>query len=88
MYALNLAVDGRILSATFEQYAYKNSIIVDLLPSGNISDYKYVNEQYVYDPLPEPFQPEPESTVEERITDLEFQMAALTDGYVEGVNQA
>lgn len=54
MYALNLVEDGRILSATYPQYAPADAVIVDVLPEGDISDYLYVDGQYVYDPLPEP----------------------------------
>ena len=50
-YALNLAEDGRILSATYEQYAPEDAVIVDELPEGNVSDYRYVNGEFVYDPL-------------------------------------
>jgi hypothetical protein len=53
-YALNLAEDGRILSATYEQFATADSVIVDGLPEGNIADYKYISGQYVHDPLPVP----------------------------------
>jgi hypothetical protein len=53
-YALNLAEDGRILSATYEQFAADDSVVVDGLPEGNIADYKYISGQYVHDPLPVP----------------------------------
>jgi len=51
-YALNIAEDGRILSATFSKYAHKDAVLVDTLPEGNISDYLYTNGAFVYDPLP------------------------------------
>ena len=59
MYSLNLDKDGRILSACvcLEGFEYEN--VVDTLPDGSISDYKYINGEYVYDPLPEP-EPQPE----------------------------
>ena len=53
-YALNIAEDGRILSATFEKYASENTPLVDTLPDGDISEYRYVNGGYIYDPRPEP----------------------------------
>lgn len=65
MYSLNLAEDGRILSACvcFEGRVYEN--IANTLPDGDITDYKYIDGSYVYDPLPKP-QPKPaEPTVEE-----------------------
>lgn len=59
MYALNLDTDGRILSATFEEYAPPEQPRVEILPDGDVSDYRYVDGEYVYDPLPKP-EPEPE----------------------------
>lgn len=53
-YALYLADDGRILSVTYEKYAPANAVLVDELPEGNVADYRYVDGEYVYDPLPEP----------------------------------
>lgn len=51
-YALNIAEDGRILSATFERFAHETAVLVDALPEGNIVDYLYQDGRYVYDPLP------------------------------------
>lgn len=42
-YALNINEEGRILSATFPQYAPANAIIIDALPEGDISKYKYID---------------------------------------------
>ena len=58
MYSLNLSEDNRILSACvcLEGFEYMNA--VDALPDGSISDYRYADGEYVYDPLPEP---EPQS---------------------------
>ena len=64
-YALNLAEDGRILSATYEQYAAPGQMIVDELPSGDIGDWRVVDGQYVYDPLPVPPAPTPEPSADE-----------------------
>lgn len=67
MYSLNLAADNRILSACvcLPGQTYEN--IVDTLPDGDVSDYKYVNGGYVYDPLPEPEPAEQEPTLEDRM---------------------
>ena len=51
-YALSLNSDNRILSVTFEKYASSNAILVDTLPEGNISDYLYLDNEYIYNPLP------------------------------------
>lgn len=67
-YALNLDENNRILSATYEEFASEGMPIVDSLPSGetaeenDISNYKYVDDEYIYDPLPQPEPPEPEPT--------------------------
>ena len=67
-YALNLAEDGRILSATYEQYAPADAVFVDELPDGNVADYLYRDGKYVYDPLPDPEPvPDPEPTELERL---------------------
>lgn len=53
-YALNLADDGRILSVTYAEFAPNDAVPVDELPGGDITEYRYVNGGFVYDPLPEP----------------------------------
>lgn len=71
-YALNLSADGRILSATFSQYAPPDAVKVDELPEGNIAEYRYENGEFVHDQLTEPEQPEPEAeaTTEELLNIL------------------
>ena len=68
MYSLNLSDDSRILSACIclEDFEYTN--IVDVLPEGDISDYKYIGGEYVYDPLPEP-EPQPVEPTADEIID-------------------
>ena len=63
-YALNLGEDGRILSATFRQFAVEEMPIVEVLPVGDISDYRYVDGEYIHDPLPKT-EPVAEPTTEE-----------------------
>lgn len=65
MYALNLGENGRILSVTYDQYAPSSQPRVDVLPEGDVSDYLYVNGEYVYDPIPVPPEPTPEPTADE-----------------------
>lgn len=83
MYVLNLAEDNRILSACvcLEDFEYKN--IVDELPDGDITDYKYINGEYVYDPLPKPEEPEEQPS---QLDVLEAQVtytAMMTDTLLE-----
>ena len=77
-YVLNLAEDGRILSATYPKYAAEDAATVEILPEGDISDYLYIDGEYVYDPLPEPEQPEP--ATEPTVWD------EMDAAYQEGVN--
>lgn len=88
-YALNLAEDKRILSATYPKYAPADAVIVDALPEGDISDYLYVDGQYVFDPLPEPEPPAPAPTEDSVWDELDAAYTAgYTEGYTEGVNNA
>lgn len=52
-YALNLAEDGRVLSAgIYPLGAPAGAILVATLPEGNLPDYIYQNGEFVHDPLP------------------------------------
>ena len=82
-YALNLAEDGRILSATYEKYAQADAVKVDELPEGNVADYLHVDGEYIYDPLPEPELPASNISQEERIAELEEALAMLLSGVTE-----
>lgn len=70
--ALNLdAEDGnRILSCTFDEYAPPDQPRVTRIPDDNIADYKYVDGEYVYDPLPAPPEPEPVETADDVLNAL------------------
>lgn len=78
LYALNLGEDGRVLSATYPKYAPEDAVTVEALPEGDISDYRYADGEFVYDPLPEPEVPEPEPDVYDE----------LAAAYSEGVQSA
>lgn len=51
-YALNLDDEGRILCATYEKYAPAGAVIVDELPDGDLHEYRYVDGEFVFDPIP------------------------------------
>ena len=84
MYSLNLDADNRILSACvcLEGLEYAN--VVDTLPDGDVSDYRYVDGEYVYDPLPKPeptpAEPTAESDMQEMIIDHEYRLTLLELG--------
>ena len=63
-YALNLGENGRILSATYEQFAVEGMPIVEALPEGEISEYRYMDGEYIHDPRPKP-EPVAEPTTDE-----------------------
>lgn len=47
-YALNIdSVTNAVLSATFEQFGWEGCVIVDHLPDGDITDYDFINGDYV-----------------------------------------
>lgn len=77
-YALNLAEDGRILSATYEAYAAPGQPLVETLPEGNIYEYRYTDGAYTHDPLPNE-EPEQTPTTEERLAALEQENAYLKE---------
>lgn len=88
IFALSLADDGRILSATYEQYASADAVLVDALPTGetereqDIHNWLYNNGEYVYDPLPV----EEVSEVPTQIDRIEAQVtytAMMTDTLLE-----
>jgi hypothetical protein len=80
-YALNLADDGRILSATYAEFAPVGSVMVNELPEGNVADYRYVNGLYVHDPLP--VEEDHILSDAERIAELEEALAMLLNGVTE-----
>lgn len=80
-YALNIDTDGRILSATMEEYAPADAVIVDELPEGDIADYLYVDGQYAHDPLPK--QEEEQPSQMDRIEAQLAYTAMMTDTLLE-----
>ena len=79
MYALNLSDDERILSVCIALPTTPNTLPrIDLLPNGEITDYRYENGEYIYDPLlDQPNQPLREIDV------LKEQVAAIEDALCE-----
>lgn len=84
-YGLILDEDYRIIDAHAQRYAQTSSIIVDKLPEGDFHDYLYIDGKYVYDPLPEPEQPEPAPSLETRVATVEADVASLTAAIEKGL---
>ena len=85
-YALNLNAEGRVLSATFPQYAPKDAVVVDTLPGGDLTEYCYVNGEFLHDPLPVPQAPSPEPTAQDDtdalMVDHEYRLTLLELGLI------
>ena len=82
-YKLNVAEDGRILSATFERFGTEEMPAVDELPKGELTDYRYLVGEYVYDPVGDDPEEDPKPTLDERITELESALEMILTGVVE-----
>ena len=79
-YALNLASDGRVLSVTEEQYAPENAMLVDSFPDGDVAAYRYINGEFIYEPLPLPVEkPSQMDMIEAQVT----YTAMMTDTLLE-----
>ena len=53
MYALNLdSTTGRVLSATYHEFAPDDAVLVASLPEGDLSDYLYIDGKFIHDPIP------------------------------------
>ena len=83
-YALNLAEDGRVLSATYERFAAPGAVLVEAIPEGDLSDYRWKDGEFVYDPLPES-DPAPEEPSQlDRVEAQATYTAMMTDTLLEG----
>lgn len=85
MYAINFDhTDGRILSVTTEEFLAPGMVLMEELPEGDVSNYRIVDNEYIYDPLP----PEPEpvdeiALMQEHINMLQDQNDMLTECIME-----
>lgn len=83
MYALNLDANGRILSATFPEYAPADAVTVEALPEGDISEYRYVDGDFIHDPMPE-LEPTPATPTQlDRVEAQTMYTALMTDTLLE-----
>lgn len=82
-YGLILDENSRIVSAVAQRYAPVDAVIVEELPDGDITEYLYVDGEYVYDPNPISPVPDPQPTQEERIAALEAQNETLLECLLE-----
>lgn len=53
MFALNIDKETkRILSVTYSKFAKGDMPIVNSFPEGNVTDYLYTNDEFIYSPIP------------------------------------
>ena len=69
-YAIELAEDNRVVSVTYESYATEKMQIVDVIPEGDITEYRYENGEFIHDPLPQEETEEEEPTVEDDVLEM------------------
>ena len=82
-YALNLAEDGRVLSATYERFAAPGAVLVEAIPEGNLADYRWQDGVFVLDPLTDT-EPEPETPSQlDRVEAQVVYTAMMTDTLME-----
>lgn len=90
-FALSIDDNNRILSACviLPKGNYDSMPQVDELPTGetdkekDVSNYLYVDGEYVYDPLPDPVEPEPEPTQLDMVEAQAIYTAMMTDTLLE-----
>lgn len=70
MYALNLDENNRCLSSTFDEFAPPEQPRVETLPDGNLYEYRYIDGEFIHDPLPAEPEPTPEPTTEDILNAL------------------
>ena len=81
MVVLNLGQNGRILSAAFRNDGSCGAVAVAELPDGDITQYRYEEGVFVYDPLPQQDQQIP--TQLDRIEAQLVYTAMMTDTLLE-----
>jgi len=88
MFAIKIDEEKRIQWSTYEEYATEDLILVESLPTGetekekDITNWLYVDSEYVYDPLPDP-PPRPEPLDLEKIDAQVLYTAMMTDTVLE-----
>lgn len=78
--------ENRITAASYDYHCGEGEIEVEIpeeISLYDIHNYLYVDGEYVFDPLPEPEEPEEPVTNEERIAELEAALDLLLSGVTE-----
>lgn len=93
MYAIFILDNGRIGSATYPQYAsntvketyiqedmMEGYVLVDQLPNGSLADYRFVDGEYVYDPVEEEAKATKQDILEAQLTYTAMMTGTLLEG--------
>lgn len=51
MYSLKLDENNRILSVSYANFTSLTGHVVDYIPEGNIYEYKYIDGEFIHDPI-------------------------------------
>lgn len=81
-YGLHLAPDGRVLSAALAEFSAEASVGAQVLPEGDLADYRFLEGDFVYDP-----QPRQDTQLPTQLDRIEAQLvytAMMTDTLLEG----
>jgi hypothetical protein len=82
-YALSVDKDGRILSVTYEEFASNGMQIVEKLPDADLSDYLYIDNEFVFSPkLKIGLEPTVRDDMDAMIVDYEYRLTMLELGLV------
>lgn len=79
MIALILNQDKRILSTAPDECVAAHYPRVETLPEGKITDYKYIEGEFIYEPLPQMEEPEPVPTMIDELEAQALYTAVMTD---------
>lgn len=86
-YSLNLGENGRIMSVCVCLEGQKYENVVDSFPDGDVTNYRYIDGEFIHDPEPKPEPTAQEPTVEEdtlyMIVDHEYRLTLLELGVTE-----
>lgn len=86
MVRLITAEDGRFLRLTKQEFEPDFGVLIEEsnLPEGDLADYKYINNEFIYDPLPAPPEPVDEmQQMKDQIEELSQSNQMLTDCILE-----
>lgn len=76
-YALNIDSEtNAVLSATYEQFAWEGCVIVDHLPEGDITDYDFIDGEYVLNEERKAEREKAQKEAENAVTEADY-LAAL-----------